>query len=219
MQTIHIICYDRQVEIFEEKELYRKRIRQRLAEHQKLENLHVQEEAAKQLLLSSQSYQQVTTVLAYAATHQELSLDKFIQQALMQGKNLFLPKSYPHNFSMEFFQLDNKLSLQQQLVCGSYGIREPHSHLPLLAMDAISSLSLILIPGLAFTRDGKRLGKGKGYYDRFLSHIPFPLPIQKRPILMGVCHSFQVKENLPTEKTDVKMDYILTPSKIITCNP
>lgn len=179
----------------------------------------MQEEAASQLFLSSQFYHQATTILAYAATRQEFSLDKFIQQALVQEKNLFLPKSYPHNFSMEFFQLDNRLSLQQQLACGSYGIREPHSHLPLLAIDTISSHTSILIPGLAFTQDGKRLGKGKGYYDRFLSHILSLLPIQNRPVLMGVCHSFQVEEHLPTEKNDVRVDYILTPSKIIACNP
>ena len=77
------------MEIFEEKELYRKRIRQRLAEHQKLENLHVQEEAAKQLLLSSQSYQQATTVLAYAATHQELSIEKLWGWDF--GRNKFFP--------------------------------------------------------------------------------------------------------------------------------
>lgn len=202
--------------VVEEKKLYRRKIKQSLLEYQQQKNLCIQEEEACKILVSSQFYQDASTILAYAASPQEFSLDCFIQQALIQGKKLFLPKSYPHNYSMEFFQL-NTLPLQQQVICGPYGIREPQPHLPLLVLDTLPAKTLILVPGLAFSQDGRRLGKGKGYYDRFLSHILSHIPIQNKPVLMGVCYSFQLLDYLPTEKNDVTMDYILTPSKIITC--
>ena len=69
---------------------------------------------------------------------------------------------------------------------------------------------LILIPGLAFTELGERLGRGKGFYDKYLSHF--------RGIKIGVCFSEQVVEMLPTEKHDVTLDYIVTDEKIINCS-
>jgi 5-formyltetrahydrofolate cyclo-ligase len=68
---------------------------------------------------------------------------------------------------------------------------------------------LILIPGLVFTERGERLGRGKGFYDRYLSHY--------LGIKIGICFSEQLEATLPSEKHDVTLDYIVTDRKIINC--
>jgi 5-formyltetrahydrofolate cyclo-ligase len=68
---------------------------------------------------------------------------------------------------------------------------------------------VILIPGLAFTEKGERLGRGKGFYDKYLSDY--------HGIKIGICFSEQLDENLPTEKHDITLDYIVTDKKIINC--
>ncbi|MDD4973698.1 MAG: 5-formyltetrahydrofolate cyclo-ligase [Bacteriovorax sp.] len=68
---------------------------------------------------------------------------------------------------------------------------------------------VILIPGLVFTERGERLGRGKGFYDKYLS--------QYHGIKIGICFSEQLEDSVPTEKHDVTLDYIITDEKIINC--
>lgn len=67
-----------------------------------------------------------------------------------------------------------------------------------------SELDLILVPGLAFTRDGRRLGRGKGYYDRLLANC---LPRTRR---IGVCFETQIVAMLPEEPHDQRVDRVVT---------
>lgn len=66
-------------------------------------------------------------------------------------------------------------------------------------------IDLFIIPGRAFSNDGKRLGRGKGYYDRFLAQKQY-----KKSKKVGICFDFQVLENIPTNKHDVSMNKIIT---------
>ncbi len=87
--------------------------------------------------------------------------------------------------------------------------------LSLLNAALVSEMDLVLVPGRAFDRAGRRLGRGGGYYDRLLS----PLFLQKRrPILMGIALPEQVVALVPCEEHDVTVDLILTPDEIITAN-
>ena len=63
-------------------------------------------------------------------------------------------------------------------------------------------IDLVIVPGVAFDRQHNRLGRGKGFYDRLLSTLSAPK--------IGICYSFQLKEHIPTEPFDKKMDLILT---------
>ena len=63
---------------------------------------------------------------------------------------------------------------------------------------------LILVPGRAFTKDGRRLGRGKGFYDTYLSKIPSIFDIKKS----GVCFSQQLLPDIPTTPDDIMMDSI-----------
>ncbi|EJW99876.1 5-formyltetrahydrofolate cyclo-ligase [gut metagenome] len=87
----------------------------------------------------------------------------------------------------------------QNLVVGSYGILEPIGE----AIQTYTSIDLIIVPGMAFDKQGHRLGRGKGYYDRLLPKIPQAYKI-------GICFPFQLLEEIPTEPFDICMDEILT---------
>jgi 5-formyltetrahydrofolate cyclo-ligase len=69
---------------------------------------------------------------------------------------------------------------------------------------APADVQLILVPGLAFTRDGHRLGRGGGFYDRYLSQL------SAGTIKLGVCFDAQVVENLPAEAHDQRVDEVIT---------
>jgi 5-formyltetrahydrofolate cyclo-ligase len=71
-------------------------------------------------------------------------------------------------------------------------------------MPADKVLDVVLVPGMAFDSEGNRLGRGKGYYDRFLKLLTNP-----RPKLIGVCFDFQKVDMVPTEPTDVKVDVVV----------
>ena len=72
--------------------------------------------------------------------------------------------------------------------------------LPAVVKDAID---LIIVPGVGFDRQGNRLGRGKGYYDRLLPRIPSAYKI-------GICFPFQLVEEIPAEPFDIRMDEIVT---------
>ena len=74
-------------------------------------------------------------------------------------------------------------------------------------------IDLILIPGLAFTPDGQRLGRGGGFYDRYLARLP------ARATKLGVCFQCQVVESLPSEAHDQRMDAIVTENGITDFPP
>ena len=83
---------------------------------------------------------------------------------------------------------------------GSYGILEPQSGEP---CDA-SEIDVMIVPGVAFGRDGARLGRGKGFYDRYLARKGF------RAESVGVCLDFQLFDTLPMEPHDRVMDCVIS---------
>lgn len=95
---------------------------------------------------------------------------------------------------MEFFDY-----VPSSLVQGAYGISEPQGEL----VCAAEEIDLMVVPGVAFTLSGARLGRGKGYYDRYLSREGF------RAYTVGVCYECQLREALPVEPHDCRMDIVV----------
>ncbi|MBQ7876140.1 MAG: 5-formyltetrahydrofolate cyclo-ligase [Clostridia bacterium] len=85
---------------------------------------------------------------------------------------------------------------------GAFGVPEPKDK---TVFDK-TKIDLVLVPGVAFDKEGNRMGYGKGYYDRFLKNMT--------SFKIGVCHAFQLTDKLPVEEHDVKMDMIVTESAI-----
>ena len=86
------------------------------------------------------------------------------------------------------------------LVFGAFGILAPQGERPCPAGE----IDLVVCPGVAFTADGRRLGRGRGYYDRYLGDPAF------RGFRVGVCYAHQLVDDLPVEPHDVRMDRVIT---------
>ena len=107
-------------------------------------------------------YQEAKVIATYLSFPHEFQTQELIEQALKDGKKVLIPKTYPKG-RMDFVVYD-----PQQLVKTSFGLLEPQGDLEVV--DA-SQIDLIHVPGLAFTREGYRIGYGGGYYDRYLKHF------------------------------------------------
>ena len=173
-------------------------------------------------IIESEEYKNASEIYAYMALPDEVDLADVIKQAIQDKKKVALPKIISkENGIMQFFYLDSQKALVQQTSSGAYGIPEPAENLPAAPDPALKTL--ILVPGRAFTKDGDRLGRGKGYYDRYLAQGlgvgPFeslrdPGCEDKKRLpnitVAGVCFDFQIKKSLPIDNRDVKMDVVYT---------
>jgi 5-formyltetrahydrofolate cyclo-ligase len=101
----------------------------------------------------------------------------------------------------------HEVSGPEDLVEGKFGIAEPRADTPRAGAEA----DFILVPGLAFDPQGGRLGRGGGFYDRFLAGF--------RGVKVGVCFAELVVDEIPMEAHDIRMDFVATSEGIICCGP
>ena len=120
------------------------------------------DQALTERLLHHPFYQEAKVIASYLSFPHEFQTQELIEQALKDGKKVLIPKTYPKG-CMDFVVYN-----PQQLVKTSFGLLEPQGDLEVV--DA-SQIDLIHVPGLAFTREGYRIGYGGGYYDRYLKHF------------------------------------------------
>lgn len=135
------------------------------------------------------------TIVAYYSLPDEVCTHGFINELVAQGKKVYLPKVISAE-AMVLCQYTGADSLKE----GAYGIMEPVG----CEMSENERIDVVLVPGMAFDGSGNRLGRGKGYYDRFLSQLSTP-----RPKLIGVCFDFQKVDIVPTEKCDIPVDVVV----------
>ena len=94
-----------------------------------------------------------------------------------------------------------------ELAPGAFGVREPVAKIEHAV--APETLDLILVPGVAFTRSGERLGRGGGFYDRLLASLP------SHTCRIGVCFDAQILPELPVETHDQRVDFLATESGLL----
>jgi 5-formyltetrahydrofolate cyclo-ligase len=151
--------------------------------------------------LALPEYQRAQVVALYAPIHHEVETSLAANEALAAGKTLLYPAVEGNDIQ---FRRVNALS---ELVPGRYGIPEPTGE-PCRPCDA----DLIVVPGVAFDFFGRRIGYGKGYYDRSL-HL-----LEGSGRLVGFCYDFQLSEAIVGEPHDVTMDLIVTELRVIRVN-
>ena len=144
-------------------------------------------------------------VLLYASLTDELDSDPLIRDALAAGKTVALPRYLATSRNYEAAVVRDP---ERDLQTGNYGIREPRATCPLLDGNR---LDFALVPGVAFTLDGRRLGRGKGHYDRLLAMVS--------GFHCGIAYDLQIVEDIPMETHDVRLDCILTPSRWCPVSP
>ena len=128
----------------------------------------------------------------YYPVHHEVDLRPLLDK-YKDEKVILLPVT--HHDSIELRQYIGK----DDLKAGHYGIPTPQTGTYRGTPD------LVIVPGLAFDKDLVRIGRGKGYYDRFLRKL------RKVP-KVGVCYDFQISDDVPWSMHDVRMDKVITPS-------
>lgn len=145
-----------------------------------------------ELFFASEQYQMASTVYGYLPYNQEVRTVPMLEQAIRDGKRVAVPKVYGDE--MRFIYLDDLSAVEK----GYAGIPEPIADGPI----ADDPTALVLMPGLAFDREGHRIGYGGGFYDKFLAAEP------DHPTL-ALCYEFQMLEHLQTEEFDVPVDCVL----------
>ena len=154
----------------------------------------------KENILSLPEYKNAKKIMAFLAMKGESNLDGFIRQALLDGKEVYIPVCLPER-QMEAGRLIDMEHFEK----GPLGLR----NLPAgYEVSSPESLDLVLIPGLAVSQEGIRLGMGAGYYDRYLARVPF----EKR---VAALWDFQVIPDIPSEPFDQKIAKIVTDKSVI----
>lgn len=133
-------------------------------------------------------------VMLYCALPDEVPTLSLIDGLVAQGKTVVLPRVVSDT-DMELRHYTGPHDLQT----GAFGILEPTGRL----FTDYATIDVAIIPGMAFDAAGHRLGRGKGYYDRFLSRIPHAYKI-------GLCFSWQMVDCVPSDQHDVVMDTVVS---------
>ena len=130
----------------------------------------------------------------YYPYNYEIDVIKILEQFEKKNYQISLPK-IKKNSQMDFFQW----SLTDPLTVNKYGIPEPTS-------NKILQPSILLVPLIAFDKDLNRVGYGGGFYDRYIKKVKR----NKKIITIGLAYSFQKIKKIPTNKYDIKLDFVLT---------
>lgn len=156
-------------------------------------------EATLARVLATAAWREAKTVLLTLAFGSELSTDPLAEATLAAGKRLVLPRVDPTARMLDLFFVEDA---GRQVAPSSLGIREP---IPELCQPAAPELvDCVVVPGLAFDRNGGRLGYGGGYFDRLLPRL------RADALRIAVAYSLQVVENVPRAPHDLGVDLILT---------
>lgn len=177
----------------EEKQEMRKRIRQ---ERKEIPDSYFEAagESICRKVIASDAYRKAHCIFCFVSHGKEPDTFPLLRQALQDGKTLCVP------LCREMGQMDARQIMNiGDLRPGTYGIPEPKADAPLIAK---AQIDLALIPCLATTKDGKRLGKGGGYYDRFLADYAGKT--------MLLCPKRLLLPHVPTEPHDVLLPIVIT---------
>lgn len=145
-------------------------------------------------------FQRAEVVLGYLSLPGEVNVDGILEAAWKAGKRVAVPAVRDDGEYMPAWLTPN-----ESLTHGGFNVRQPVS--PFWAKP--DAYGLVVVPGVAFTANGARLGHGKGFYDRMLARLR--ARVQCRA---GVCFSFQLAPELPVTETDVGMNVVVTEDQV-----
>jgi len=154
-------------------------------------------------LKSLEEFSRAKCVMVYVSKEDEVDTIRLITDMLKSGKRVVVPLVDEGSGEL----VPCEISALEELVAGTFGVMEPdQKNMRIVSMDEID---LVVVPGRAFDRNCNRLGRGKGYFDRFLKRFG------KGKKVIGLAFSEQVFEKIPVDENDVKVDIVVTESSII----
>lgn len=157
--------------------------------------------AAAQMFLESKIYKNADCLMLYMPLGNETDTSDIIKAAFRDGKSVAFPTTDEKSGIITPYLAKE----DTKFIKGGFSVVEPYG----AAKADLSKIDVVVVPGIAFDRSGTRVGFGKGCYDRFLGDIA--------AVKVGFCYDFQICDEIPTDKYDVKMDYLVTESELIKC--
>jgi len=183
------------INIYTEKQRIRKDISQEKKKYA-YDSLYSRSQEVLDIVEISGVFQEAKKIFIYNALADEVQTSDFIKK-WSDKKDFFLPVVIGED--IVFRAYSPSVAFNQS----SLGIMEPGGE------DFIDykQIDLVIVPGVAFDRKKNRMGRGKGFYDRFLSKVKAPK--------MGICFDFQLLDSIPCDDNDIRMDYIVSENDFI----
>jgi 5-formyltetrahydrofolate cyclo-ligase len=141
-------------------------------------------------------------VFAYVSRGHEVATRGLIEQLLVTGKHVCVPK---YDEPTRQYVASELRDFDRELVKGKFGILEPSSEA--VRRVGPGKLDALLVPGLAFDQKGNRLGRGLGFFDRILQ--------KTTGVKLALAYDFQLVDEVPAEEHDVRMDFIITETRVV----
>jgi len=193
------------MEIFNEKKILRKEILT------KRKNIDIVEKEKMDRKISDKFYQsryyrEAEKIFIYISYDSEINTKEIINKALKDNKKIYVPRTEFKSRLMdavEITSLDN-------LIENEYGILEPSAEESYINPN---ELDLIVVPGVAFDRNGGRMGYGAGFYDRYFKRISKDRI--KKVEKIALAYDFQILDKIPMNEQDVPVSYIITEKEFI----
>lgn len=147
-------------------------------------------------LFSSSTWKKAKTIGVTVSRGAEWDTSKIMEEGWQLGKKICVPKCYPKEKKLVFYEIDNF----EQLEISFYNLKEPIVEKTKVVEK--EEIDLLIVPGVVFNENGYRIGFGGGYYDRYL--VDFPNDT------VSLAWSGQVVESLPVEEHDIAVGKIIT---------
>ncbi|NBG87353.1 5-formyltetrahydrofolate cyclo-ligase [Isachenkonia alkalipeptolytica] len=189
---------------FNKKELRQEMIQQRKS----LSPLEIKEKSLEifHRLQGLSAYENARKLMTYVPFREEIHTTLLIRDFLAKNRQVFIPVTQPKEKKIIISEL---LDLEKDLETGHFGVMEPKPFA--FRPKDPKIIDLVIVPGLAFTTSGYRIGYGGGYYDRFLPTL------EQNPVTIALALDFQIVDSLPIDRYDVPVDMIVTESRVIDC--
>lgn len=166
---------------------------------------------AAAVLTESDAYKDAGAVLAFLSFGTEIKTHDLVKQMLADRKRVAIPRTFENegdDARMEFYWLSADAPLEEQVEKGDFGILVPRESLPMVDPAALPEKTLMVLPGVAFSKAGWRLGQGRGFYDRYLERVS--VAGLKSVLLAGFCYALQLVDDVPHDAWDKLVDCVIT---------
>lgn len=166
--------------------------------------------------ISSELYTAAECLFVFMSKTNEISTKYVIDKALADKKAVALPRVCGK--TLDFYLLNGEESIDSQLERGKFDIYEPLATLSKVDSARLPVNTVLLMPGLAFSLSGARLGYGKGFYDRFIDSVyRSNSPVYLPKAIVGFGFDCQLFDSLPVDEYDILLTHVVTEKQIITC--
>jgi len=165
-------------------------------------------------VLASPLLETAATILLYAPLEGEVDIGTLTEALVALGRCVCLPRADWTGRTMEAAMMSGPGG---GLIANRHGVREPGPEAPIVEA---ARLDAIVVPGVGFDRVGNRLGRGAGFYDRFLARTGGEGGATRPgPRIIGVCFDAQLVDTLPHDELDAPVDAVATPSELLVFGP